>query len=224
MDLERYPRDPEGDALKLAAAGVDALFVPDVDAIYPPGFATWVDVEGLTAELDGASRPGYFRGICTVVTKLFHAAEPDVAYFGQKDVQQAVTIRRMARDLDLAIDVRILPTVRAQDGLALSSRNAYLDADARAVAPVLYAALGAARARFDAGERDADALVAAARALLAQAPALRLDYLEVVSLANMRRVPRIDGPACMAVACDLAGTRLIDNVLLVDDESAFLAG
>jgi pantoate--beta-alanine ligase len=223
MDLDRYPRDLAGDQAKLAAAGVDVVYAPAADAVYPPGYATWVEVEGLTAELDGASRPGYFRGICTVVAKLFHAVEPDVAYFGQKDVQQAVTIRRMARDLDLAIDVRILPTVRAADGLALSSRNAYLDADARGIAPTLYAALCKARDRFAGGERDAATLLAAARAELAKQPALKLDYLELVSLATMRRIAQVDGPACLAVACELAGTRLIDNVLLVDDEAAFLA-
>jgi pantoate--beta-alanine ligase len=224
MDLDRYPRDLEGDAAKLAAAGADVLYAPDASAVYPPGYATWVEVEGLTAELDGASRPGYFRGVCTVVAKLFHAVEPDVAFFGQKDVQQAFTVRRMARDLEMPVDVRIHPTVRAEDGLALSSRNAYLDAEGRAVAPALYRALSAARARFATGERDAAELRAAALAVLEREPTLALDYLEVVALETMRRVERAEGPACIAAACDLGGTRLIDNVLLVEDEAAFLAG
>jgi len=224
MDLERYPRDPDGDAAKLAEAGVDVLFLPEAGAVYPPDFATWVEVEGLTAELDGASRPGYFRGICTVVAKLFHAVEPDVACFGQKDVQQAVVIRRMARDLWMPVAVRVLPTVRADDGLALSSRNAYLDAEQRAIAPTLFRALCAARASYADGERDAAALVRIARAVLGEQPSLVLDYLDVVSLDAMRKVAAVNGPACIAVACDLGGTRLIDNVLLVDDEAAFLAG
>jgi len=215
MDLERYPRDLAGDEAQLAPLGVDFTFAPAVGEMYPPGFATWVEVEGLTDLLDGASRPGYFRGICTVVSKLFQIVQPDAAFFGQKDIQQAVVIRRLARDLDLSIDVRIEETVRAPDGLALSSRNAYLAPADRALAPALYRALADARALFEAGERDARALVARARAGLARTPELAVDYVELVALASMQRLERVDEPACLAAAVLLRGTRLIDNLLLL---------
>jgi pantoate--beta-alanine ligase len=186
-----------------------------VEEIYPPGSATWVEVEGLTDLLDGASRPGYFRGICTVVAKLLQIVQPDVALFGQKDIQQAVTIRRLARDLCFPVDVRIHPTVRAEDGLALSSRNAYLAPAERALAPALYGALCAARARFEQGERDARLLVATAREALARSPELSVDYVDLVALETMQRLARVDEPACLAAAVVLRGTRLIDNLLLL---------
>jgi pantoate--beta-alanine ligase len=216
MDLARYPRDLEGDEAKLAALGVDFVFAPEVEEIYPPGFSTWVEVEGLSALLDGASRPGYFRGICTVVAKLFCIVRPDVALFGQKDLQQALVIRRLARDLDLAIDVRVEATVRAADGLALSSRNAYLSAAERERAPVLYRALRRAQGLFERGERTAERLVAEARSALAAVPEFVVDYVEVVSLAGVERLVRVDQPACIAAAAVLGETRLIDNVLLLE--------
>jgi pantoate--beta-alanine ligase len=218
-DLERYPRDLAGDEAQLAPLGVDFTFAPAVEELYPPGAATWVEVEGLTDLLDGASRPGYFRGICTVVTKLFQIVQPDVAFFGQKDIQQAVTLRRLARDLCFAVDVRIHATVRAEDGLALSSRNAYLSPADRALAPALYRALCAARARFEQGERDARALVSAARDALARTPELAVDYVDLVALESMQRLARVVEPACLAAAVVLRGTRLIDNLLLLPEGS-----
>lgn len=215
MDLERYPRDLAGDEALLAPLGVDFTFAPAIKEVYPPGFATWVEVEGLTELLDGASRPGYFRGVCTVVAKLFQIVRPDVAFFGQKDIQQAVVIRRLARDLDLPIEVRIEETVRAPDGLALSSRNAYLSPADRELAPALYRSLAAAREMFAGGERDARALVARARAELARTPELAVDYVDLVSLSAMRRLERVEEPAALAAAVLLRGTRLIDNLLLV---------
>ena len=218
-DLARYPRDLAGDEALLRPLGVDFTFAPKVEEIYPPGSATWVEVESLTDLLDGASRPGYFRGICTVVAKLFQIVQPDVAFFGQKDIQQAVTIRRLARDLCFPVDVRIHPTVRAEDGLALSSRNAYLSPAERALAPALYGALCAARARFEEGERDARLLVAAAREALARTPELSVDYVDLVALETMQRLARVDEPACLAAAVVLRGTRLIDNLLLLPEGS-----
>ena len=215
MDLDRYPRDLEGDEAKLRDLGVDLIFYPDEATMYPPGYSTWVEVEGLTELLDGGSRPGYFRGICTVVLKLFHIVAPGRAYFGQKDIQQAATIRRMVRDLDLALEVAVVPTVRAEDGLALSSRNAYLDDDQRSRAPRLYHALAAAQRRFEEGERDAARLVADVRADLESEPAFAVDYVDAVSLETMQRVSVLEADACLAAALDLGGTRLIDNVLLL---------
>ncbi len=216
MDLDRYPRDPEGDGAKLAAAGVDLCFEPAVEEIYPEGFGTWVEVDKVTEGMDGASRPGYFRGICTVVLKLFEIVRPDAAYFGEKDLQQAVTVRRMIEDLHLEIDLSVLPTVREPDGLAMSSRNAYLNDEDRAVAPLLHEALTGAAARFREGERSADALVAHVREVLARAPAIAVDYISVVDLRDMQPVESIDGDACIALAVDLHGTRLIDNIILRD--------
>ena len=217
MDLDRYPRDLAGDEGKLAELGVDHVFHPSAAEMYPPGFGTWVEVEALTTLLDGGARPGYFRGICTVVAKLFNVVGPERAYFGQKDLQQGLVIRRMVRDLDLPIDVRILPTVRAADGLALSSRNSYLNATDRATAPSLNRALERARSRFVEGERSAATLLAHAREDLSASPSLEIDYLEVVELNTLQRIEELSRPACMAVAADLHGTRLIDNVLLLPD-------
>ncbi|MEM7308253.1 MAG: pantoate--beta-alanine ligase [Planctomycetota bacterium] len=217
MDLDRYPRDIKGDEAKLAELGVDVLFYPSEEAMYPAGYSTWVEVEGLTERLDGGSRPGYFRGICTVVLKLFHIAQPSAAYFGQKDIQQAMVIRRMVADLDLDLAVRVMPTVRADDGLALSSRNAYLSPADRALAPQLAAALGGARERFRGGELRASELIEGVRADLAAEPRFGLDYVDLVALATMQRIDEVREDACLALAVDLAGTRLIDNVLLLPD-------
>lgn len=217
MDLDRYPRDEEGDEAKLAELGVAHVYLPTAEAVYPQSYATWVEVEGLTDLLDGSSRPGYFRGICTVVTKLLNVVSPERAYFGQKDLQQALVIERLARDLEFGTDVCILPTVRAEDGLALSSRNNYLSPKDRALAPGLYRALAGARARYLEGERSAQVLLAQARESLAAVPALAIDYLEIVDLEGLSRVEEVDQPCCMAVAVDLNGTRLIDNVLLSSD-------
>ena len=197
-DLARYPRDEEHDARLAAAEGVDLLFTPSVEEIYPPGFQTWVDVEELGRRLEGEFRPGHFRGVATVCLKLFNIVRAHNAYFGQKDAQQAAVIRRLVRDLALELDIRIVPTVRDADGLALSSRNAYLSPDERRRALALPRALKAGEAAYRAG-RDP---VAAARAAL---NGMSADYVELVEL---------EGQLVLAAASRVGSTRLIDNVVL----------
>ncbi len=213
-DLDRYPRDLEGDSAKLAAEGVDLLFAPPVEEVYPPGFSTTVRVAGVSEGMEGARRPGHFDGVATVVTRLFCLVLPDVAVFGAKDGQQVAVVRRLLLDLGLPIELAVGETVRHPDGLALSSRNAYLSAAERAAAPVLYRALSAARDLFeDRDERDAAALLSAARTVLDAEPALRLDALDLVDAATMRPVDRVEAPVMLAAAAFMGRTRLIDNVV-----------
>lgn len=213
-DLESYPRDLGRDLALAEEAGVDVVFHPSAAEMYAPGHATWVDVEGLTEHLCGARRPGHFRGVTTVVSKLFAVCEPDRAYFGGKDAQQALVIRRMARDLDEAVEVIVCPTVRESDGLAMSSRNAYLTPAERVQAPVLHRALVEAEALIAGGERDPRVVVAAIVGRLAEAPSASVDYVEVVSTSDLRPTDRIDGEVLVAAAVRLGGTRLIDNVVV----------
>jgi len=198
-DLERYPRDPERDAQIAEAAGVDVLFAPDAQELYPQGFGTWVDVEGGGAE--GEHRPGHFRGVATICLKLFNIVRPRLAYFGQKDAQQAAVLRRMVSDLDVEVELRVLPTVRDDDGLALSSRNVYLSAAERAQALALPRALEAGRSAHVQGS---DPLAAARVALNGVEP----DYVELVDLG---------GVTLLAAAARVGSTRLIDNVVLEGD-------
>ncbi|MEW5941499.1 MAG: pantoate--beta-alanine ligase, partial [Chloroflexota bacterium] len=169
-DLAKYPRDLENDLRLLEAAGVDLVWTPTPEVMYPPGYATWVEVEGLTKPLEGAARPGHFRGVTTVVTKLFNAVQPQRAYFGQKDAQQAAVIRKMTRDLDFPIEIVVCPTVREADGLAMSSRNSYLSPEERQAATILFRALTAAKAAYERGERDAEELRSIMTATLAYEP------------------------------------------------------
>jgi pantoate--beta-alanine ligase len=214
-DLDRYPRDEERDARLAAEAGVDFVYAPPVEEVYPEGFATAVEVEGLTGVLDGdpARRgPGHFRGVTTVVAKLFNTVGPDVAYFGQKDAQQLAVIRRMVRDLDIPVRVEGLPTVREPDGLAMSSRNAYLDQGERVRAAALFRALRAADAR--AREESLEAGIAAARAELDEA-GIEPEYLEARDPDDLAPVAELNGrPVLLAVAARVGGARLIDNVLI----------
>ncbi len=214
-DLGRYPRDEGRDARIAAEAGVDLVYAPPVDEVYPPGFATTVEVEGLTGVLDGdpARRgPGHFRGVTTVVAKLFNSVQPDVAYFGRKDAQQLAVIRRMVRDLDIPVRVEGLPTVREPDGLAMSSRNAYLDGGERVRAAALSRALRAAATR--AREESLEAGLAAARAELERA-GIEPEYLEARDPDDLRPVEGLNGsPVLIAVAAEVGGARLIDNVLV----------
>jgi pantoate--beta-alanine ligase len=213
-DLDRYPRDVDGDLRKAGGAGTDVAFVPERAAMYPRGFQTYVEVRELARGLDGDSRPGHFTGVATVVCKLFQIVRPHVALFGEKDYQQLAVIRRMVRDLDLPLEVIGLPTVREADGLAMSSRNSYLDPDERRRAVALSRGLFAARARFQAGEREAAALLAAARAPLVEAAAV-IDYLELRDAEALAPLERAgDRPAVLAVAAFIGRTRLIDNVRL----------
>ena len=214
-DFARYPRDPEGDAAKLAGAGVDLLFAPPVEELNPPGFSTTVHVAGVSEGMEGARRPGHFDGVTTVVARLFCLVLPDVAAFGAKDGQQVAVVKRMTRDLGLPIEILVGETVREPDGLAMSSRNAYLTPEERAKAPALSRALLAARLLFELGERDASTLLRAARKALEAEPAIRVDALDLVDAETMAPVATtITRPAMLAAAVFLGKTRLIDNVRL----------
>jgi pantoate--beta-alanine ligase len=213
-DLERYPRSERHDAGLAAEAGADLLFAPSVEEVYPPGFATAVEVLGLTDRLEGAARgASHFRGVTTVVTKLLCMTMPDTLYLGQKDAQQVVVIRRLVADLNLPVQIEALPTVREDDGLALSSRNALLDPAARTRALALHAALYAAGELAAAGERSCAALLDAAHAALAAAE-VRPDYVALVDPATLEPLTRLERPALLAIAAHVGGVRLIDNVTL----------
>ena len=213
-DLARYPRDEAGDLDKARAAGVDLVFAPDTAAMYPDGHQTSVQPGELAAPLCGASRPGHFAGVATVVAKLFHLTLPHLAVFGQKDFQQLAIIRRMVRDLDFGIEIVGMPIVREPDGLALSSRNAYLAPEERRQALALSRALAAAEALVAGGERRAAPLVAAARREIEGAPLARIDYLELCDADSLRPVEVVDAPAVLALAVFFGKTRLIDNIVL----------
>jgi pantoate--beta-alanine ligase len=215
-DFTRYPRRPEEDAALLQREGADLLYLPDSGRFYPPGFSTSVEVAGISEGGEGSVRPGHFRGVATVVARLFHQVLPDVAFLGRKDLQQTAVIRRMVRDLDLSVRIVIGETVREADGLALSSRNVYLAPQERARASLLSRALFAARERAAAGERDAASLVRMARAELDRA-GFWVDYVEVVDPETMQPLGRVVPGAAMAAAVRLGNTRLIDNVVLLDE-------
>jgi pantoate--beta-alanine ligase len=213
-DYTRYPRNLERDQKMLEAEGVSLLFAPTVEEMYPPGASTFVTVEGLSDRLCGRSRPGHFRGVATVVAKLFHAVEPDVAYFGQKDAAQVAIIRKMVRDLAFALEIVVVPTVREPDGLALSSRNAYLSPAERKQALVLYRALCRVQTLADHGERSARKLEDAAKDVFRDEPAVRLDYLEIVNHETLTPVDDVSHGALVAVAAFVGNARLIDNIVL----------
>jgi pantoate--beta-alanine ligase len=214
-DFARYPRDLPRDLELLAAEQTDLVFVPEVAEMYPPGYGTSVVVSGVTEMLEGAIRPGHFHGVATVVCKLFNIVQPTRAYFGQKDAQQTVVVRRMARDLDMPLEVVVAPTLREPDGLAMSSRNVYLAPEQRVVAPTLYRALGEARRLYEAGERRAEALRAAARAVLDAEPLLSTEYVSVADPLTLAELEQIDaGGALVSLAARLGSVRLIDNLLL----------
>jgi pantoate--beta-alanine ligase len=213
-DFHRYPRPFEADQRLCADVGVDAIFHPEPAVIYPPGFHTYVEVEELQDVLCGSSRPGHFRGVCTVVLKLFNIVGPDHAFFGQKDAQQVRIIQQMVRDLNVPVEVRVVPTVREPDGLALSSRNQYLDAEQRRQAVVLFQALLAARECIAAGEHDAGKLRQQMIEQITTAPAAAIDYVAVVSADTLRPVERVDEKVLLALAVKFGNTRLIDNLLV----------
>ena len=213
-DLSRYPRDVPRDLGLLEAAGVDVAFVPDAAEMYPPGFDTRIEVGGITDVLEGAVRPGHFAGVATVVAKLFNIIQPTRAYFGQKDAQQSVVIKKLVRDLELPVEVIVAPTVREADGLALSSRNSYLTPEQRASAPAIFRALSAARERFEAGERDAEILREAMRRTIAAEPQMRIDYVSIADPLSLRELAAVEGQALASMAVRLGATRLIDNLIL----------
>jgi pantoate--beta-alanine ligase len=213
-DFSKYPRTFERDLQLLEAEGVVLVFAPSVEEMYPPGATTFVAVEGLSDKLCGKSRPGHFRGVATVVAKLFNIVQPEVAFFGQKDAAQVVILRRMVHDLRMDVDIIVCPIVREADGLALSSRNAYLDPRQRKQATVLYRSLTRVQFRADKGECRASELIAAAREVLDEEPEVRVDYFEIVDLETLDPVEDVSQGALVAVAAFVGSTRLIDNIVL----------
>lgn len=213
-DLERYPVDLEGDLAKAAAEGADLVFVPEQKSMYPDRYATFVEVEGLTRRWEGTYRPGHFRGVTTIVAKLFHIVRPHRAYFGQKDYQQACVITRMVRDLDMDIEVVVLPTVREPDGLAMSSRNVNLTPGERRQAPVLYQALRWAADQVRRGERDARGLAEGMRRMIQQGTTATIDYVAVCHPGSLEPLETVAGPAVALLAVRFSKARLIDNLVI----------
>ncbi len=213
-DLARYPRSFDRDRELLEREGADLIFAPTAEEMYPAGAVTYVTVEGLSDKLCGRSRPGHFRGVTTVVSKLFHIVEPDRAFFGQKDAAQSTIIRRMVRDLNIPVQVVIGPIVREADGLAMSSRNAYLDAPQRRSALALHRSLSAVQKSFDRGERKVQALIEAGKQVFAEDPSVRLDYFEIVDPETLDPVDDLSHGALVVVAAFVGKARLIDNVVL----------
>ena len=220
-DLVKYPRQMEADYAQLEELKVDYLFAPAAEEIYPAGFRTTVNVEGLSERLEGRSRPGHFRGVATVVLKLLEIVQPHFAYFGRKDAQQARVIRQMAADLSLDAGIVVCPIVRETDGLALSSRNAYLRADERRGATVLYRALREAEREIAAGERDAVRLTAELRRVIASEPAAAVDYAEIVDAETLEPVLRLRRTCLALLAVFFGKTRLLDNMLVEEEENGF---
>jgi pantoate--beta-alanine ligase len=214
-DYEHYPRDLTTDTAVLTDYNVDYIFAPPVEEVYPKGYSTYVTVEGLSSKLEGVSRPGHFRGVATVVTVFLNIIRPDFAFFGQKDAQQALIIKRLVRDLAFDTEVVVLPTVREDSGLAMSSRNAYLKAEEREAAKVIHLSLMRARADYQAGERSADKLVEAMRATIETEPRARLDYVSVAHAETLEKLDKLDdSPILIVVGVYIGKTRLIDNIVI----------
>ena len=213
-DLAKYPRDLPRDLALLEAAGVDLVWTPTVEVMYPTGFQTWVEVEELTRRLEGEIRPGHFRGVTTVVAKLFNAVVPNKAYFGQKDAQQAAVVRRMTKDLDFPIEIVICPTLREADGLAMSSRNIYLNPQERQAATVLFRALSMAEAAYNSGERNAENLRTLVVGAVADEPLARLQYVSCADYETLKELETIRGKALLSIAVVVGKTRLIDNFII----------
>jgi pantoate--beta-alanine ligase len=213
-DLDNYPRDLANDLRLLKTEGVDLVFAPHDHAMYPPGFQTFVTVMDVSAPLEGASRPTHFRGVTTIVAKLFNIIQPQRAYFGQKDAQQTVVLKQMVKDLNYNLDLIVCPIVREEDGLAQSSRNKYLSPEQRQAAPVLSRAIQAALAAFEAGERDAESLRKIMRAIISEEPLARIDYVSVADPALLEELDTIRDSALFSMAVFFGKTRLIDNLLV----------
>ena len=213
-DFAKYPRAFESDSAQLSALGVDGLFAPTPEEMYPPGFSTYVNVDGISDRLEGKSRPGHFRGVATVVLKLFEITQPDFAYFGRKDAQQVAVIQKMVRDLNLGVQIAVCPIVREADGLALSSRNVYLAPEERHAAIVLHRSLQAARAELERGTRDSLQIRETMRSVFAKEPLAKLDYAEVVAADNFEPVAHVSRTSYVLVAVHFRKTRLLDNMLV----------
>ncbi len=213
-DLSKYPRDLERDLSLIAPLGVELVWTPTAEVMYPNGFQTWVEVEALTTPLEGAMRPGHFRGVTTVVAKLFNAVQPHKAYFGQKDAQQAAVIRQMTRDLSYPIEIVVCPIVREADGLAMSSRNKYLEGEDRNAALVLSRALNAAKELYDAGERDAEMLRGKMKEVITAEPRARMQYISCADYDTLAELETVTGKTLLSMAVLIGKTRLIDNFVL----------
>jgi len=222
-DLGRYPRDLKRDLRIAEGAGASLVFAPSVEDMYPPGFTTFVEVKALGDVLCGASRPGHFRGVTTVVAKLLNIVRPDALYLGRKDAQQAIVLSRMVRDLDLDVKVRVMRTVREPDGVALSSRNEYLSAGQRACASRLFESLSKAGHLFEAGERDVRRIVAAVRVILDGEPQIDVEYLEARDAESLAELLRVENRTLLALAARIGDTRLIDNIILDPGAGSFEA-
>jgi pantoate--beta-alanine ligase len=212
-DLNSYPRDLERDLALLQSLNVDLVWAPPPEVVYPPGFQTWITVEEISKGLEGGRRPGHFRGVATVVAKLFNVFAPDKAFFGQKDAQQVAVIRRLVEDMNFPVDIVVCPTVREADGLALSSRNVYLSPEERRAAPVLFRALDAARAAYDAGERDASRLRSLMRKILETEPLAEVDYMSAADPVTLTEAAQIERGILLSLAVRIGRTRLIDNIV-----------
>jgi pantoate--beta-alanine ligase len=213
-DLSKYPRDLERDLSLIEPLGADLVWIPTAEIMYPPGYQTWVEVEIITRLLEGSMRPGHFRGVTTVVAKLFNGVQPHKAYFGQKDAQQAAVIRQMTRDLNYPIEIVVCPIVREPDGLAMSSRNVYLNAEERKAATVLYRSLSAARNVYKNGERDAEGLRRIMREVLATEPLAHMQYVSCADYDTLEELETVTGKSLLSMAVFLGKTRLIDNFVL----------
>jgi pantoate--beta-alanine ligase len=213
-DFGAYPRDLDRDLELLRKDGTDIVFVPLDDEMYPPGFSSWVDVEKVTERLEGACRPGHFRGVATVVAKLFSIVQPTRAYFGQKDAQQVVVIKRMVADLDMNLEVGVVPTVRESDGLAMSSRNIYLNPKERQAATILFKTVTLARKLRGGGEKDAEKMRRQMTALIQKEPLAQIDYVSIADSETLQELNLLDRPAVASLAVRIGKTRLIDNMPL----------
>ena len=213
-DLSKYPRNLERDLELVKPLGVDLVWTPTPEIMYPNGYQTWVEVEAMTKPLEGASRPGHFKGVTTIVAKLFNAVQPHKAYFGQKDAQQAAVIRQMTRDLNFPIEIVVCPTTREADGLAMSSRNVYLDADHRKAATVLFRSLSAAKEMVEAGERDAETLRRKMKAVIASEPLAQMQYVSCADYDTLEELAVVKGKTLLSMAVMMGKTRLIDNFVL----------
>ncbi|AUG57795.1 MAG TPA: pantoate--beta-alanine ligase [Ruminiclostridium sp.] len=213
-DFDRYPRDIEGDLKKAESVGVDVVFIPAKEEMYPQGYMTYVNVEKITDSLCGKSRPGHFRGVTTIVNKLFNIVEPDRAYFGQKDAQQALVIKKMVEDLNMNVEVIVCPIVREEDGLAMSSRNAYLSDEERKSAAILYESLLEAKEMVEMGERDGKKIVGHIKNKIESKTNAEIDYIEVVKASTLENADILEGEILIALAVKFGQTRLIDNITL----------
>jgi len=213
-DFKKYPRDPKRDLALLEKEGVDIVFMPPVDEMYPPNFNSWVDVGKVGERLEGASRPGHFRGVATVVARLFNIVQPDKAYFGQKDAQQLVVIKKMVAELDMNLEIVAVPTVREPDGLAMSSRNTYLNPEERKAAVVLYQALGLAQRLWAQGGKNAQTIRRQMTELIQKQPLANIDYISIADAETLDELDEVRPPALVSLAVKIGKTRLIDNVVV----------